>query len=135
MTIIEQARALGAALQQDELYKSYMAAAEKVDKAPAVQKKIGEFNNMRRELSLEMAKEEKDADRLTSLDTDIRALYDEIMALPEMAEFNAEKEKFDKLMKSITYILQQASEGEDPMTCAETAPTCTGSCASCGGCG
>ena len=135
MTIIEQARALGAALQQDELYKNYMAAAEKVDKAPAVQKKIGEFNNMRRELSLEMAKEDKDADRLTALDTDIRALYDEIMTLPEMAEFNAEKEKFDKLMKSVDYILQQAANGEDPMTCSETAPTCTGSCASCGGCG
>lgn len=135
MTIIEQARALGAAIQQDELYKSYMAAAEKVDKAPAVQKKIGEFNNMRRELSIEMAKEDKDADRLTSLDTDIRAVYDEIMALPEMAEFNAEKEKFDKLMKGVTYILSQAAEGEDPMTCPETAPSCSGSCATCGGCG
>ena len=135
MTMIEQARALGAALQQDELYKNYMAAAEKVDKAPAVQKKIGEFNNMRRELSLEMAKEDKDADRLTALDTDIRAVYDEIMAMPEMDEFNREKEKFDKLMKSVDYILQQAANGEDPMTCSETAPTCTGSCASCGGCG
>ena len=135
MTMIEQARALGAALQQDELYKNYMAAAEKVDKAPAVQKKIGEFNNMRRELSLEMAKEDKDADRLTALDTDIRAVYDEIMAMPEMDEFNREKEKFDKLMKSIDFILSQAANGEDPMTCPETAPTCTGSCASCGGCG
>lgn len=135
MTIIEQARALGAALQQDELYLSYMAAAEKVDKAPTVQKKIGEFNNMRRELSIEMAKEDKDADRLTALDTDIRAVYDEIMAMPEMDEFNREKEKFDKLMKSIDYILSQAANGEDPMTCAETAPSCSGSCATCGGCG
>lgn len=135
MGIIEQARALGAALQQEERYKNYMAAAEKVDKDPAVQKKIGEFNMMRHELNVEMQKADKDADRLTALDTDIRALYDEIMNLPEMAEFDRHKEQFDKLVQSITYILQQSAQGEDPMTCPETAPKCTGSCASCGGCG
>ena len=36
MDIIAQARELGKALQQEERYKDYMAAAEKVDKDPAV---------------------------------------------------------------------------------------------------
>ena len=90
---------------------------------------------LRHELNVEMQKGEKDADKMTALDTDIRALYDEIMNLPEMAEFDRKKEQFDKLVQSITYILQQSAQGEDPMTCPSVAPSCTGSCSTCGGCG
>lgn len=135
MTIIEQARVLGAAIQEDELYKNYMASAEKVDKDPNVQKKIGEFNIMRQELNREMSMAQRDADKLTALDTDIRALYDEIMSMPEMAEFNRCKEKFDKMMQSVNYIIQQCASGEDPKTCPAVAPSCSGSCSTCGGCG
>ena len=135
MTIIEQARALGASIQEDERYKRYYKSAEVNDTDPAIQKKIGEFNMLRQQLNVEMQKPDKDADAMTSLDTDIRALYDEIMAMPTMVEFNEAKEELDKLIKSVTYIIGQAANGEDPMTCAENPPTCSGSCASCGGCG
>lgn len=135
MDIIQMTRELGRAIQCDERYINMQAAAAKTDTDSDVQKKIGEFNMLRRDLSLEMAKADKDGERLTQLDDDIRAVYDEIMNMPVMTEFNAAKEEFDKLIKSVNFIIATAAEGGDPITCPETAPTCTGSCASCGGCG
>jgi cell fate (sporulation/competence/biofilm development) regulator YlbF (YheA/YmcA/DUF963 family) len=134
MTIIEQARALGASLQQDERFKKFDEAAKLNDTNTDIQNKIGEFNLMRAQLNQEMSKPEKDADKMTQLDTDLRALYDEIMAMPTMVAFNSAKEELDKLLQSINYIITCAANGEDPMTCSEEPPHCSGSCASCGGC-
>ncbi|MCD7741976.1 MAG: YlbF family regulator [Ruminococcus sp.] len=134
MTIIEQARELGAAIQQDERYLRYQEAASKSDTDPTIQKKIGEFNLLRADLNKEMAKTDKDTDRMTALDSEIRELYDEIMAMPPMVEFNEAQEALNKLIQSVSYIITSAANGEDPMTCPEEAPQCGGSCATCGGC-
>lgn len=135
MTIIEQARALGAAIQADERYIKYNKIAEENDRDPEIQNKIGEFNMKRSQLNQEMQKADKDADVLTTLDKEIRELYDEIVALPKMVDYYAAKEELDKLVQSVNYIVTGSANGEDPATMPETAPTCSGSCATCGGCG
>ncbi|MCR4766830.1 MAG: YlbF family regulator [Saccharofermentans sp.] len=135
MTIIEQARALGAAIQADERYINYNKIAAENDQDPEIQNKIGEFNMKRSQLNEEMRKEDKDADILTTLDKEIRELYDEIVALPKMVAYYAAKEELDKLVQSVNYIVTGSANGEDPATMPETAPTCSGSCATCGGCG
>ncbi len=135
MTIIEQVRALGAALQQEESYKKLDKLAKEADNDTALQNKLGEFNMLRQQLSVEMAKPDKNADAMTSLDSSIRELYDEIMAMPSMTAYNQAKDELDKLLASINYIITCAANGQDPMTCPENPPHCSGSCASCGGCG
>lgn len=136
MNVIESARALGAAIQQDERYIKFQEVSKASDTDSELQKKIGEFNAMRMELSAEMRKEDKDADKLTSLDNDIKALYDEIMAMPKMIEYNEAKAALDDMLGSVNFIISMSANGEDPMTCPDHAPAgCTGSCASCGGCG
>ena len=135
MTIIEQARALGAAIQADERYINYNKIAAENDQDPEIQNKIGEFNMKRSQLNEEMRKEDKDADILTTLDKEIRELYDEIVALPKMVAYYAAKEELDKLVQSVNYIVTGSANGEDPATMPETAPACSGSCATCGGCG
>lgn len=135
MNVIEAARNLGKILQKDERYKKYDAAAKASDTDTTLQNKIGEFNMLRMQLSQEMSKPDKDADKMTSLDTDIKALYDEIMEMPTMKAFNEAKEEIDTLLQSINYIISMAANGEDPMTCPEQAPhNCSGSCSTCGGC-
>ena len=135
MTVIEQTRELGKALQQDERYKRYIKACEVNDTDTEVQKAIGDFNLKRAELSTEMKEPSKNADRLTELDKEIREMYDEIMAMPKMVEFNEAKADMDKLLDSINYIVSMAANGEDPATCPEEAPhACSGSCSTCGGC-
>ena len=135
MNVIETARALGKALQEDERYIKYDAATKASDTDTNLQNKIGEFNMLRMQLSQEMSKPEKDADKMTSLDNDIKALYDEIMNMPAMKAFNEAKEEIDKLLQSVNYIISMAANGEDPMTCPEEPPhSCSGSCSTCGGC-
>lgn len=135
MNVIEATRNLGKILQEDERYKKYDAAAKASDTDTTLQNKIGEFNMLRMQLSQEMSKPDKDADKMTSLDTDIKALYDEIMEMPTMKAFNEAKEEIDTLLQSINYIISMAANGEDPITCPEQAPhNCSGSCSTCGGC-
>ncbi|MBR6102738.1 MAG: YlbF family regulator [Ruminococcus sp.] len=135
MNVVETARALGVAIQNDERYVKFMEATKASDKDGELQSKIGEFNMLRMQLSGEMQKADKDADKLTSLDTDIKALYDEIMTMPTMIAYNESKAALDDMLGSVNYIIGMAANGEDPMTCPEKAPEgCTGSCSSCAGC-
>lgn len=135
MNVIEMARELGKTLQADERYIKYNAATKASDTDTQLQNKIGEFNMLRMQLSQEMAKPEKDADKMTSLDNDIKALYDEIMNMPVMVAFNEAKAEMDELLQSVNFIISMSANGEDPMTCPEKAPQgCSGSCSTCGGC-
>ena len=135
MTVIEKARELGTVLQQDERYTRYMKACEINDTDSELQKAIGEINLKRAELSKEMKEPDKNADKLTELDKEIREMYDNIMAMPKMVEYNEAKDAMDKLLDSINFIVSMAANGEDPMTCPEQAPhSCSGSCSTCGGC-
>lgn len=134
MTVIEKARELGMLLQESEEYKNYTETKRVNDTDTALQNMIGEFNILRMKLNQEMSKEKKDADEMKRLDSEIKELYGKIMSNRSMAEYTAASEKLEKLINSVNYIISQAANGEDPMTCPETAPSCTGSCSTCGGC-
>lgn len=135
MTVIEMARELGKALQEDEKYKKYQEAKEKNDKDVELQNMIGDFNVKRMQLNQEMQKKEKDAEAMQRLDGELKEVYNKIMANPNMAEFSAAQEAVEKLINSVNYIISMAANGEDPMTCPEEQPaSCGGSCSTCGGC-
>lgn len=135
MNVIELARQLGVALQADERFKTFSAAKENNDNDAELQEKIAQFNDLRRELNIEMSKEEKDAEAMKKLDGQIKNIYGEIMTRPSMIEYNTAREAMDKLLNSVNFIITMAANGEDPMTCPEEQPhSCSGSCSSCGGC-
>ncbi len=135
MNVIELARQLGVALQADERFKTFTVAKENNDNDAELQEKIAQFNDLRRQLNMEMSKEEKDAEAMKSLDGQIKNIYGEIMTRPSMIEYNKAREAMDKLLDSVNFIITMAANGEDPMTCPEEQPhSCSGSCSSCGGC-
>ncbi|MCD8328497.1 MAG: YlbF family regulator [Ruminococcus sp.] len=134
MSVIEKARELGKALQESAEYQQYIEAKRVNDTDVDLQNMIGEFNMLRMQLNQEMSKEEKNSDEMKRLDGEIKTLYGKIMSNKSMAEYNACTEKMEKIMNSVNYIISQAANGENPMTCPETAPSCTGSCSTCGGC-
>ena len=131
--VIEMTRELGKLIQQDARYKAYVAAREKNDNDPELQKMISEFNDLRVELAGEMAKDDKDAEKLTQLDDDIKNLYGSIMGSELMMEFEAAKAEMDSMLSQINTVITQCANGEDPETCPVTTG-CTGSCDSCAGC-
>ena len=135
MTVIEMARELGKALQEDERYKKYQEAKEKNDKDVELQNMIGDFNVKRMQLNQEMQKQEKDPEAMKKLDGELKEVYSKIMANPNMAEFTSAQESVEKLINSVNFIINMAANGEDPMTCPEEQPaSCGGSCSTCGGC-
>ena len=82
MDVIKMARELGKLIQQDQRYDAYQSAKEKNDKDEELQRLIGDFNNKRLELNMEMSKTDKNDDRLKELDGVIKNLYGEIMVNP-----------------------------------------------------
>ena len=131
--VIEMTRELGKLIQQDARYKAYVAAREKNDNDPELQKMISEFNDLRVELAGEMSKDDKDAEKLTQLDDDIKNLYGSIMGSELMMEFETAKAAMDTMLSQINTVITQCANGEDPDTCPVTTG-CTGSCESCAGC-
>lgn len=135
MDIIEAARNLGAAIQQDERYKKYIEAKKANDSDEELQKLIGEFNLARMSVDNEFQKEEaeRDGEKIKEFNTAIRQIYGKIMCNDTMMAFNKAKADFEAVMQRANGIIELATEGEDPMTC-EPESGCTGSCATCGGC-
>ena len=102
MDIITMARELGKLIQQDERYKRIDAAKKANDEDEKLQELIAKFNLKRSELSVEMSQENKNPEKLNQLDKELKALYQEVMANPNMAEFNAAKAEVDGMMNFIS---------------------------------
>lgn len=133
MDVITGTRELCKQLQQDERYTAYHAAKENNDNDVDLQNKIGEFNLKRMELNREMAKPEKDNEKISVLDAEIKFLYGEIMASPNMIAFTAAKNEMDGLLNQINSIITMSANGDDPDT-VDPVASCGGSCSTCGGC-
>ena len=134
MDVIKKARELGKLIQQDQRYDAYRSAKEKNDKDEELQRLIGDFNNKRLELNMEMSKTDKNDDRLKELDGVIKNLFGEIMVYPSMAEFIKAKNARDGMLAEINNVITACAIGEDPETCPSQPSGCSGSCSSCGGC-
>lgn len=133
MDIIKMTRELGKAIQQDERYKAYMSAKEANDKDEQLQQLIGDFNLKRMNINQEMSSENKDTDRIKTLDEELKALYAQIMRNENMAAFNTAQNALEQMVSEINQIITMCANGEDPDTC-EVQQGCSGSCSTCGGC-
>ncbi len=131
--IIQVTRELGKLIQRDERYIRYMEAQKKNDADEDLQKAIGEFNLKKLALNEEIAKEEKDNEKIAKIDKEIRDLYEQIMSTEAMKEYSAASEDYKKLTNQVEMILAYSMQGEDP-DAIDLEATCTGSCATCGGC-
>ena len=114
MDIIEQARELGRAIQKEESFINLHKVQAKADADTELQKYIGEFNLKRMQINDEASKKDRDQEKLTALNKEMRA--------------------FDKVLNRVMAIVQQSAEGIDPEI-ADYNESCSGSCSTCGGCG
>ncbi len=134
--IIEMARELGRQLQREDAYIKFNMARQAADENKELQKLISEFSAIRAEMSemTSMPDEERDPDAAKKLGEDMKKVYAEIMSNECMINYNAAKDDFDAVMNRVSAIISKSADGEDPDT-ADYTPSCSGSCATCGGCG
>lgn len=138
MDAIKAVRELGKAIQADERYTEYARAKKANDEDMELQNLIGEFNLLRQNASMEYGKpeEEQNKEKLADLNAKMQEAYEKVMSNENMALFTVAKAGMDELMSQVNTILTLTLQGADPDTCPTSQPTgCTGSCASCGGCG
>ncbi len=133
MDIITMARELGKEIQKDARYLRLVAAREANDADQGLQELIEKFNLKRVELSTAINSEERDVDKLTQLDKELKDLYQEVMENTHMAEFNDAKHELDDMVNFVNQILVGSVNGENP-DLIEKQVGCGGNCASCGGC-
>ena len=135
MDIIEMTRELGKAIQADDRYIAYMLAKQANDEDEQLQNLISAFNLKRVELQMEIGKPDKDNDKVTELNNVIKSTYQTIMASPRMVAYESAKNGLDELVSQINTIISMSTNGMNPDEIDVNTASCTGSCATCGGCG
>ena len=134
MDIIKMTRELGKAIQQDERYVAYTLAKTANDNDAELQTLIGDFNLKRMNINAEMSGGEENSDRLKKFNEELKEIYSKIMANDNMAAFNTAQSALEQLISDVNQIISMCANGEDPDTC-QISHGCSGSCATCGGCG
>lgn len=138
MDAIQAVRELGRAIQADERYIEYAKAKKANDDDTELQNLIGEFNLIRQNAAMEYDKpeEEQNKEKLGELNAKMQEAYEKVMTNENMALFTVAKQGMDELMSQVNTVLTLTLQGADPMTCPTVQSAgCTGSCATCGGCG
>ena len=124
-TIIEMARSLGRALQNDDRFVRTQLAQNAADEDKELQDLIGEFNLKRIALNQETTREEKDGE--------IREVYARLMANEHMQAYQAAKQELDQLVSNVATIVTLSAQGQNPDDIQESAG-CGGDCSGCAGC-
>ena len=134
MDVIELARELGKAIQQDERFLAMQIARQNSDNDDELQQLIGEFNLKRMAINNEAAKDDRDEAKLQQLNSELRETYAKVMQNKNMNAYNEAKELMDNMLKRINAIISISAEGGDPEIADLTEDTCGGYCSSCAGC-
>ena len=134
MDIIAQARELGKAIQKEESFINLQEVQKKADADTELQALIGEFNLKRMAINNEASQKERDQEKITKLNNEMREVYAKIMSNENMIAYNEAKQAFDVVANRVMAIVQQSAEGADPETADYSQSSCSGSCESCGGC-
>ncbi len=133
MDIIELTRQLGAAIQKEEAYIAFHKAKDINEQDDALNELINKIQLIHMSYQHEAAKDDANEEKLQAYDKEFSEVYKQVMANPNMQNFEKAKDGLDQLMKRITGILSLCAQGEDPEKC-EYQPSCSGDCSSCSGC-
>lgn len=135
MDIINLARELGSAIQQNEEYIDYKIKEQNVECDEKLQKTIEEFNLKKVSINNEIGKSEVDQKKIDELNESIGELYNQIMQNETMKDYNDAKQKFETTLRKVILIINSSAQGENPYTVdVESESSCAGNCSSCSGC-
>ena len=126
MEILELAKELGKMIKEDDRAKKVEETKKVYAKDSALQQAVFEYNVQRSVLEKECEKETPDEEFLTSVNKRIKELYDTITTNPNYLAYEEAENALRMLMEEIDNVINNEILGE---------AACSGSCASCSGCG
>lgn len=135
MDIIELARELGKAIQEDESYIKMRVAEQASESDEALSELIMDFNLKKMAINSESAKVDKDEEKIKLLNKEMRHMYSQIMQNENMIKYNDAKRDFGEKLQRVLAIIQNSASGDNPETTDYYGGMgCSGNCGSCGGC-
>lgn len=133
-TLLAMAIDLAVQLQADSRCEAVRQAAAAADADEGLQALISEFNLKRIAINTEENKpeEERSAEKLRELNTELRSIYASVMANEHMMVYQNAQSELENLVNKMHLAINLAVQGQDPNLAAQEG--CTGNCGSCGGC-
>lgn len=130
--LVEKTRDLGVAIQDTDEFTAFIVAKTAADKSEKLQDKLGQFNLKKLDLNRAIMAEEKDADKVAALNSEVKELYEAIVSDPLMIAYSTTKEELDGMVRFLLQIIQGSANGDNPYEIEEQ--SCGGDCSACGGC-
>ena len=133
-TLLAMAIDLAVQLQADPRCEAVRQAAAAADADEGLQALISEFNLKRIAINTEENKpeEERSAEKLRELNTELRSIYASVMANEHMMAYQEAQSELEGLVNKMHLAINLAAQGQDPTLAAQEG--CTGNCGTCGGC-
>lgn len=134
MDILNAAKDLAREIQKSESYINLKIASQNNDNDEKLQDLIGKFNLKKIAISTQMSKDNKNSDKISRLNEELKACYEELMKNSNMLNYMKCKKEFDELIRKINLLVAAGANGEDVDSVNLENNGCAGSCGSCGGC-
>ena len=125
--IIEKTKELGKLLAESEQVKALAAARLAYEQNAEIQDLNGQFNIHKMSIAALSKQDNPDEERIAGHEDKLRERYDKIMSSEVMTDYQTKTQTVEQLIAQINNILNFYISGENPQSC-------TGSCATCGGC-
>ena len=134
MDILNTAKDLARGIQKSESYINLKIASQNNDNDEKLQDLIGKFNLKKIAISTQMSEDNENSDKISRLNEELKACYEEIMNNSNMLNYMKCKKEFDELIRKINLLVAAGANGEDVDSVNLENNGCAGSCGSCGGC-
>jgi len=133
MDVIQNARQLGKAIQEDERYSKLRVALLQKEGDKELEALIEDFNGQRAQLNQEMRKPERDNAKIEQMNASLGAVYAAVFQNENMKNYASARDEMNKLIAFVNQIITGSAEGKDPFA-IEYEENCGGGCSSCSGC-
>lgn len=125
--IIEKTKELGQLLKDSDQVIALSKAKADYDQNTEIQELMAQFNMHKMSIAALSKQENPDEQRIADHEDKLRQVYDKIMESDVMTEYQLKSQAVEALVVQVNNIINFYISGEEPQSCS-------GSCATCGGC-
>ena len=116
MDVINLARQLGKAIQEDERFIGLQLAQQQAEADQPLQEMLGKYADQRESLVREAKASGMDSPRAGEMNAQLGRLYAEILQNENMKRYMSAQEELSRLTGHITQIIEGSAQGQDPDT-------------------
>ena len=130
--VFEKTRELGEAIQRSDEYLALKAAEAKAMKNIEAADAMAKYMELRRQMELMVTQGDKDWAKIKQISDEMETWQERMNMVDDIIHLNPAQKAFSTLIDEVNSVLRFIVTGEMP---SEEKGGCSGSCASCHGCG